>query len=84
MENIDITDPNFALSNSNSFFDNTVFNYVNPLWIYIGLFLLLLFAGLIFYNYYQSKKQIYNTAPEENLKHIDNRDDNIENNKFEV
>ena len=84
MENIDITDPNFALSNSNSFCNNKIFNYVNPLWIYIGIFLLLLFAGFIFYNYYQSKKQIYNTTSEENLKHIDNDDGNIENNKFEV
>ncbi len=84
MENIDITDPNFALSNTNSFFDNTILNYANPLWIYIGTFLFLLFAGLIFYNYYQSKKQTSNTDPEENLNNTHRHDGNIENNKLEV
>jgi hypothetical protein len=60
MENIDITDPNFALSNTNLDYNNTILNYANPLWIYVGIFIFVFFSGIIFYNYYQTKKQTYN------------------------
>jgi cbb3-type cytochrome oxidase subunit 3 len=86
MENIDITDPNFALSNSNSLFNNKIFNYTNPLWLYwlyMGIFFILFFAGFIFYKYYQSKKQTYNTNAEENL-HCSDEGYNIENTKNQL
>lgn len=60
MENIDITDPNFALSNTNFDCKNTILNYANPLWIYVGIFIFTFFAALIFFNYYQAKKQTDN------------------------
>lgn len=60
MDNIDITDPNFSLSNTNFDYNNTILNYANPLWIYVGIIFFIFFAGIIFYNYYQTKKQTYN------------------------
>jgi len=60
MDNIDITDPNFSLSNTNLLSDNTFMNYTNSLWFYIAAVVFILFLGLIFYRYYQNKKQIYN------------------------
>ena len=56
MENIDITDPNFSLGSINLDSNNTVIDYDNSLFMYIGLIVFLLFSGFIFYKYYQNKK----------------------------
>lgn len=65
MENIDITDPNFSLSNNSNF----VTNYTNSSWIYIGAFIFILFAGLIFYKYYQNKTQTYTDNINNQIEH---------------
>jgi hypothetical protein len=82
MDQIDITDSNFSLNNVNNLVsNNAIMDYTNPLWIYIGVFVFFIFAGLIFYKYYQSKKNTYNQVEQPccneeiyNENNKDNRD----------
>ena len=58
MENIDIIDPNFSLSNNIDLGnDNMLSDYNEHLWLWIGVFVFVVFSGLILYRFYQSKKE---------------------------
>lgn len=62
MDDIDITDSVFSLSNYNLGDDSITSSSINLMsfenyYIYIGLFVCFLFAGLFLYRHYQNKKE---------------------------